>query len=133
MNLLMTIAVLGAAAIDQWIEAALVVVLFSVGEALETYSMDRARISIRALVNRAPAQARVLHGDHEHLQPATEVKVGDRIAVQPGERIPADGRVVTGITAVNEAPITGESALAPKRAEGTRSMRAPSTTPDSSK
>lgn len=109
MNVLMTIAVLGAVAIDQWVEAALVVVLFSIGETLEGYSMDRARESIRGLMDTAPTQARVLHGDHEHLRLATEVEPGDRIAVRPGERIPADGRITTGETAVNEAPVTGES------------------------
>ena len=113
-NFLMTVAVVGAMAIDQWVEAALVVVLFALGETLEGRSMDRARGSIRALMQAAPAQARVLHGDHERLRPADQVERGDRLAVRPGERIAADGQITTGTTSVNEAAVTGESAPAPK-------------------
>ena len=113
-NFLMTVAVVGAMAIDQWVEAALVVVLFALGETLEGRSMDRTRGSIRELMQAAPAQARVLHGGHEQLRPADQVERGDRLAVRPGERIAADGQITTGTTSVNEAAVTGESAPAPK-------------------
>ena len=111
---LMTVAVVGAVAIDQWVEATLVVVLFTLGETLEGRSLDRARGSIRALMQTAPTQARVLHGDHEHLRPTDQVERGDRLAVRPGERIAADGRITTGTTSVNESAVTGESVPAPK-------------------
>ena len=113
-NVLMSVAVLGAMAIDQWIEAAAVVVLFSIGETLEEYGMERARGSIRSLLNQAPAKARIMHDGREQVIRATEVMAGDRIAVLPGERFPVDGRVAAGSTMVDEAPVTGESRPAPK-------------------
>ncbi len=113
-NVLMSIAVLGAMAIDQWIEAAAVVVLFSIGETLEEYGLERARSSIRALLNQAPAKARIMHDGREQMIKATEVIAGNRIAVLPGERFPADGRVSSGSTTVDEAPVTGESRPVPK-------------------
>ena len=108
-NILMTIAVIGAAVLGQWLEAATVVVLFSLGEALERATMDRARHSIRSLMALAPAEAIVRHGDHEHRVPASEVSPGDIVIVRPGERLPVDGVVVAGASAINQAPVTGES------------------------
>lgn len=113
-NVLMSVAVLGAMAIDQWIEAAAVVVLFSIGETLEEYGLERARSSIRSLLNQAPAKARIMRDGREQMIKATEVIAGNRIAVLPGERFPADGRVSSGSTTVDEAPVTGESQPAPK-------------------
>ena len=113
-NVLMSVAVLGAMAIDQWIEAAAVVVLFSIGETLEEYGLERARGSIRSLLNQAPVKARIMHNGREHAIQATEVTAGNRIAVLPGERFPADGRVTSGFTTVDEAPVTGESRPASK-------------------
>ena len=115
-NVLMSVAVLGAMAVDQWFEAAIVVVLFSIGETLEKYGLDRARGSIRSLLSRAPAKARIIHDGHEHVIGATEVIAGNHIAVRPGERFPADGRVISGSTAVDEGPVTGESRPVPKTA-----------------
>ncbi|MCO5177418.1 MAG: cadmium-translocating P-type ATPase [Thermomicrobiales bacterium] len=108
-NALMMIAVVGAALIGEWLEAATVVVLFSLGEALERYTMDRARNSIRSLMALAPAEALVRHGDHEHRVPVAEVSPGDVVIVRPGERLPVDGVIVAGASAVNQAPVTGES------------------------
>lgn len=113
-NVLMSVAVLGAMAIDQWIEAAAVVVLFSIGETLEEFGLERARYSIRSLLNQAPAKARIMLDGRETVIRAAEVKAGDRIAVLPGERFPADGRVTSGSTTVDEAPVTGESRPASK-------------------
>ena len=113
-NLLMTIAVIGAAAIDAWLEAALVVVLFSVGETLESFAVDRARRSIAGLVALAPSVAVVLREDEEREIAAADLVVGDIVMVRPGEQIPADGSVVEGASSVNEATITGESVPADK-------------------
>ncbi len=136
-NFLMTVAVIGAAAIGAWEEGALVVFLFSLGETLESYTMDRARNAIRSLMALAPAEATVLracvnceehrgqplpNGEgvyeegpcpwcevHEQRVPVAELVIGDIILVRPGERIPMDGQVIQGVSAVNQAPITGES------------------------
>ena len=107
--MLMTIAVIGAALLGEGLEAATVGVLFSLGEALERATMDRARQSIRSLMALAPAEAIVRQGDHERRVPAGEVAPGDVVIVRPGERLPVDGVVVAGASAVNQAPVTGES------------------------
>ncbi len=109
MNVLMTIAAVGAAAIGEWAEGATVVFLFSFGNVLEGYTMDRARGAIRALMELAPAEARVRRAGRETTVAAESVAVGEVVLVRPGERIPVDGRVLLGASAVNQAPITGES------------------------
>jgi len=108
-NFLMTVAALGAMAIGAWEEGALVVFLFSLGETLEGYTMDRARNAIRSLMELAPAEATVLSRGAEQRLPVAELAVGDVILVRPGERVPMDGKVTKGTSAVNQAPITGES------------------------
>lgn len=108
-NLLMTIAVIGAVAIGAWMEAALVVVLYAVGADLESYAVNRARRSLGDLLSLAPERARVVRNLVEVEIEAQELRVADQAVVRPGERIPADGRVVGGSSAVNQAPITGES------------------------
>jgi Zn2+/Cd2+-exporting ATPase len=110
MNLLMTIAVLGAISIGDWLEAATVAFLFALSLALEGWSVGRARRAIAALLDLAPPTARLAATDGvEREVLAAEVPVGARFIVKPGERIPLDGRVVAGSSAVNQAPITGES------------------------
>jgi len=109
MNLLMTIAVVGAAAIGQWSEAAVVIFLFSLGNTMEAYTLDRARDAVRTLVELAPQEAILIHGDHEERVRVEALKVGDLVRVPPGDRIPADGEVVEGSSAVDESPITGEA------------------------
>ncbi|GAB4520688.1 MAG: heavy metal translocating P-type ATPase [Anaerolineae bacterium] len=108
-NLLMTIAAFGAIAIGEFLEGATVIFLFAVGEALEGYTTDRARSSIRSLMALRPAQATRLHAGREESIPVEQLRVGDLILVKPGEGIPMDGRVQTGMSSVNQAPITGES------------------------
>jgi Cd2+/Zn2+-exporting ATPase len=136
MNLLMTLAAAGALAIGEFAEGALVVFLFSLGEALEGYTADRARQSIRSLMALAPAEATALRPcldcaghrgqalpdgtiyttgpcpwcePHEQRVPVEKLEVGDRFLARPGERIAMDGRVVSGRSSVDQAAITGES------------------------
>ncbi len=112
-KLLMTTAALGAIAIGAWTEAALVVVLFSIGELLERRAADRARRELGSLVALTPATARVRRagtgGVEEVDVDASQLQVGDEVVVRPGERLPADGTVLEGISAVDEAAVTGES------------------------
>jgi Cd2+/Zn2+-exporting ATPase len=113
-NLLMTVAVLGAAAIGDWFEAATVVFLFSLGEALEGYAMDRVRRSVRALLSLAPPTALVKRRDGDVEVPVTEVRPGELVVVRAGQRIPLDGIVVAGVTTVDQSAVTGESLPAAK-------------------
>jgi Cd2+/Zn2+-exporting ATPase len=137
MNVLMTIAAVGAYVIGEYAEAATVIVLFSLGEALEGFTFERARDSIRSLMLLAPPEATVIQscmdcedhlgrelpdgsgiyqsgpcpwcGTHEQVLPVEALNVGDLILVKPGERIPMDGVVHAGRSAVDQSPITGES------------------------
>lgn len=110
MNLLMTIAVIGAALIGQWPEAAVVIWLFGVAEMIEALSLDRARNAIRKLMDLAPETALVQQPDGRWQEVKAEtVTLGAVVRVRPGERIALDGLVVSGASAVNQAPITGES------------------------
>lgn len=109
MNLLMTIAVIGAVLIGEWLEGALVAFLFSVSLALEAWSVGRARRAVEALLELAPPTVRVLVNGQIKETPAEEVPVGTLFLVKPGDRIPLDGEVIKGASAVNQAPITGES------------------------
>ena len=112
-NLLMTIAAVGALLIGELAEAATVVFLFAVGEALEGYTTDQARNSLRSLMTLAPPQAVRLSGlgdlRLEETVPVEALAVGDLIVVRPGERIPMDGAVQSGASGVDQAPVTGES------------------------
>jgi Zn2+/Cd2+-exporting ATPase len=134
-NLLMTVAALGALLIGEYAEGAAVVFLFALGNALEGYTMDRARRSIRALLSLAPATALVLRpsgtGDwglgnggaptasqspianpqslREVIVPIEQVAVGETVVIRPGDRVPLDAQVLAGESAVDQAPITGES------------------------
>lgn len=109
MNFLMTIAAVGAAAIGEWGEGASAMFLFAVAQLLESYSMDRARNAIKALVDLSPTEASVKRDGREQVVSVAEVEVGETIVVRPGQRIPLDGEVTGGRSAVNQAPITGES------------------------
>lgn len=113
---LMTIAVIGAAIIGEWAEGAAVIFLFSIGETLEAYSMDRTRKSVRSLMNLAPQEALVRRNEEEVVVRVEHVNIGDVLIIKPGERIAMDGIVETGYSMVNQAPITGESLPVEKQA-----------------
>lgn len=108
-NVLMLIAVAGAALIGEWFEAATVVFLFALAQVLEGRSMDRARGAIRALMDLTPAEALVRRNGSEARLPVDGIQVGEVVIVRPGEKIPVDGTVVSGTSFVNQAPVTGES------------------------
>lgn len=108
-DLLMVVAALGAAILGEWVEGALLLFLFSLGHALEHYTLGRARNAIAALADLAPQTALVQCDGREAAIPIAEIRPGDRVVVKPAERIPVDGVVREGRSAVNQAPITGES------------------------
>ncbi len=110
MNLLMVIAVFGAAGIGEWFEAAIVTFLFALSLLLESWSVGRARRAIAQLLDLAPPMVRIKGGNGEETEVlAVEAPVGSRFIVKPGEKFALDGRVVSGRSSVNQAPITGES------------------------
>nr|WP_282128487.1 cation-translocating P-type ATPase [Roseobacter litoralis] len=115
MNLLMVVAVAGAIGLGEFFEAATVAFFFSLSLFLESWSVGRARNAISALLDLAPPTARVLNDDGTEADvPASAVAINARFIVRGGDRIPLDGEVVDGAGAVDQAPITGESALVPK-------------------
>jgi Cd2+/Zn2+-exporting ATPase len=109
MNVLMALAAIGAVGIGAYAEGAWVLVLFAVGTGLEAMALERSRRSVRALMELAPVQARVLVDGREQVVAVDAVAVGDRVVVRPGERVPLDGTVADGASSVDQAPITGES------------------------
>jgi len=143
MNLLMVVAVAGAIVLGEYFEAATVAFFFSLSLYLESWSVGRARNAVSALLDLAPPTARVVKEDGSEADvPAAEVTVGTHFIVRGGDRIALDGEVVDGAGAVDQAPITGESALVPKEAgddvyagtingEGTLTVRATKAATDS--
>ncbi len=108
-DLLMVVAAAGAAAIGYWEDGALLIFIFALSGTLEGVASARTKKDITALMALAPDQASVLRGEREEQIAAASVVLGDRVRVRPGERIPADGLVIEGASAVNQASITGES------------------------
>ncbi len=119
MNLLMTIAVIGAAVIGQWSEAAAVTFLFALSELLESFSVARARRAIQSLMKLAPETAWLKDGETFREVPVEQINVESIIAVKSGARVPLDGEVTVGNSTVNQAPITGESMPVEKKAGDT--------------
>ncbi len=109
-NALMTVAVTGAALIGQWPEAAMVMALYAIAELIEARAVDRARGAIAGLLALAPETADVRQPDGQwQTQPVAAVAIGATVRVRPGERVPLDGQVSAGNSAINQAPVTGES------------------------
>ena len=108
-NVLMMIAAAGAVVLGQWSEAAAVIFLFAVAQALEARTLERARNAVRALMDLTPAEALVRHESGERTVDVERIEPGAVVIVKPGEKIPLDGEVVAGQSSVNQAPVTGES------------------------
>ncbi len=108
-NLLMVVAAVGAMALGEWAEAGMVIFLFGVAELIEERSMNRARHAIRALMELAPSTAYVLRGQSWQEVAVDEVALGELVRVRPGVRLPLDGLVRHGRSAVDQSPVTGES------------------------
>nr|WP_256445107.1 heavy metal translocating P-type ATPase [Shinella sp. XGS7] len=110
-NALMTVAVTGAFVIGQWPEAAMVMALYAIAEAIEARAVDRARNAIKSLLDLAPQDAEVQQaGGQWQRMPTAAVAIGAIVRLRPGERVPLDGVVTAGASAIDQAPVTGESA-----------------------
>ncbi|MEQ2869311.1 heavy metal translocating P-type ATPase, partial [Selenomonas noxia] len=109
MESLMTIAIIGAAFIGEWAEGSIVVILFAINEALERFSMDKARQSIRSLMDIAPKEALIRRNNVEQLVSVDKIDIDDIMIIKPGQKIAMDGLVINGHSSVNQAAITGES------------------------
>ncbi len=112
---LMLVAATGAAILGEFAEGALLLFLFSIGHALENYAMGRAKRAIDALAELAPDTATLLRAGEQVVVPVEELVVGDVVLVRPNERLAADGFVIDGQSAINQAPVTGESIPVDKR------------------
>lgn len=108
-DFLMIAAALGAAAIGEWEEGALLLFLFTLSGALEEFAMERTRRAIEALADLRPATARVRRGAEDVTIGVEELQVGDIVLVRPGERLPIDGKITQGASSLDQSPITGES------------------------
>lgn len=114
-DLLVTIAVIGAMIIGEYTEAAVVTFLFLFGHYLEGRTLTKTRASLKSLMDMAPLEATILRNGARVTIPADEVEIGDHVIVQPGGRIPVDGKIIVGQSLINESAITGESVPANKR------------------
>ncbi len=108
-NELVSLSIIGAIALNMPIEAGLVALILQIGALIESVATESARNAVLALQKLAPKHARIKHGDHDHVVEVEKVKVGDTLVVQPGERVAADGKLLSGSTSVDESSITGES------------------------
>ena len=113
-ELLVTIAVIGALFIREYTESSVVTFLFLFGDFLEARTLEKTRSSLRSLIDMAPQEAIVMHGTNQVVVPVEEVAVGDRLLIKPGGKIPVDGIIVKGQAAINEAAVTGEAIPANK-------------------
>lgn len=109
-EILMILAAIGSAAIGYWTEGAILIFIFAISGALETYAMNKSHREISALMNLQPEEAWLVRGGFQPIKVAvSSLHIGDHILVKPGERIPADGEIFKGISSVDEAAITGEA------------------------
>ncbi|MEQ1912722.1 MAG: heavy metal translocating P-type ATPase, partial [Vicinamibacterales bacterium] len=108
-NVLMLVAAAGAVALGQWSEAAAVVGLFAVAQMLEVHTLQRARAAVRSLIDLSPTDVNLREGASERRVPVDTIAPGSVIVIKPGEKLQLDGQVVEGSSAVNQAPVTGES------------------------
>ncbi|NLK25948.1 MAG: cation-translocating P-type ATPase [Euryarchaeota archaeon] len=108
-HLLMLIGASGAILLGMWYEAAILIFVYSLGDVLESYAVDKAREAIRSLTELVPKKALVRKDGHEVIMPTENIDVGDMVIVRPGERIPVDGIVFQGASFVDQAAVTGES------------------------
>jgi len=118
-NLLVTVAAAGAIALREYFDAAAVMFLFSLGSTLEAYTVQKARRSIASLIEAFPSAATVKRDGRLETVSVEDVEIGEIVLIKPGEKIAVDGTVVVGESAVNEAPVTGESTLRDKAAGDT--------------
>lgn len=109
MNLLMTVAAIGAAILNYWFQGALVIVLFTLGTTLQAFTISRTRNAIRDLMDLTPPTATIKRNGQEMTVPVGTIQVGEILTIRPGQRIALDGVVLSGISAVDQSPITGES------------------------
>ena len=131
-DFLMLVAAIGAALIGRWAEGAVLLFLFSLGHALEEYALSRASKSIESLAELAPRSALVRRGGDEPVEvPVEEIVVGDIVVIRPNSRIPSDGFVISGVSAVDQSAVTGESIPVEKEpvADPERAMRTVDTLP----
>lgn len=105
----MTVAAIGALWLGEYSEAAAVMFLFSLGSTLEAHTVDKTRRSLKSLIDSFPTQATVRHHGHTETRDLDEVEIGDIVLIKPGEKVPVDGTITLGESAMDEAPITGES------------------------
>lgn len=108
-ELLMVIAAIGSALIGFWTEGAILIFIFALAGALETYTMNKSNAEISSLMELQPEEARIIENGREKFIAVDELQIGQHIFIRAGERIPADGTIVHGATAIDESPITGES------------------------
>lgn len=107
-HLLMLIGSVGAMLLGLWGEAAVLILVYSLGDVLESYAVDKARGAIRSLMELVPKEALVRRDGRETVCPVESIGVGEVVVVRPGERVPVDGRVVRGVSFVDQAAVTGE-------------------------
>lgn len=108
-EMLMIFAAIGSAIIGYWTEGAILIFIFAMSGALETYTMNKSHKEISALMELQPEEALLIRGGHEETVHVSELRIGDHILVKPGERVPSDGKIIKGQSNLDEAAITGES------------------------
>lgn len=109
-ELLMVLAAIGSSIIGYWTEGAILIFIFALSGALESYAMNKSHREISALMNLQPEEAWLVRGTFEPMKvPVSTLKVGDHLLIKPGERIPADGQILKGTSSIDESAISGES------------------------